>query len=143
MKQEFQIINERQTIDLAQAIAPHVGMGDVIALYGELGAGKTFFTQALCAALGVDEYVSSPSYILLNEYQGVMPIAHFDLYRLSSAEEVLELGIPDIFEQCLTIIEWPEIAQELFPQDAIHIHIRLDGDVREVLVDSEKDGFMI
>jgi tRNA threonylcarbamoyladenosine biosynthesis protein TsaE len=136
MKQELQITTEQQTIDLAATIAAKVTQGDVIALYGELGAGKTFFTQALCRALGVQEYVSSPSYILLNEYQAAFPIAHFDLYRLSSAEEALELGIPEIFEQCLTIIEWPGVAQELLPPDALHLYFELaDDDVRQVTIE--------
>jgi tRNA threonylcarbamoyladenosine biosynthesis protein TsaE len=126
--------SEAETIRLAEKISRQVTIGDVIALSGELGAGKTFFAQALCRFLGVTEYVSSPSFIILNEYEGRFPIAHYDLYRLGSVEEVLEVGIPEIFEQRLTIIEWYETAQELLPPETVYLDFLLVDDQRKVRV---------
>jgi len=123
---------EQKTSQLAEAIASQVDCGDVLALSGELGAGKTFFTQCLCRSLGITEYVSSPSYILLNEYAGKLPVAHFDLYRLDSLDEVLEIGLPDIIEQRLTVIEWYEIARELLPADTIYLDFEFTDSERLV-----------
>lgn len=131
MKKKIYLKCEQDTINLAQEIAPKLQLGSVIALTGELGAGKTFFTQQLCRFLGVTEIVSSPSYVLMNEYQGKHPIVHIDLYRLSSPEEVLELGFYDMMEHRITIIEWPEIALEFLPPNTIYITIRFVDGIRE------------
>ncbi len=125
MKQELVLKTEKETCDLAEIIAKQVKTGDVLALSGELGSGKTFFTQCVCRHLGVTEYVSSPSYVLLNEYKGKFPIAHFDLFRLESLEEVLEIGLADIIEQRLTIIEWYEIAGEILPEQTIYFNFEI------------------
>ncbi|MCF7919165.1 MAG: tRNA (adenosine(37)-N6)-threonylcarbamoyltransferase complex ATPase subunit type 1 TsaE [Candidatus Cloacimonetes bacterium] len=132
MEIEIILKTKKDTQRLAESIARQVKTGDVIALYGELGAGKTFFAQAFCRALGVEEYVSSPSFVIMNEYAGKFPVAHLDLYRLAAEEEIYELGLEDIMEQRVTIIEWPEIAQNILPLQTIHIHFKLDGDIRIV-----------
>jgi tRNA threonylcarbamoyladenosine biosynthesis protein TsaE len=105
-------------------------ISDVVALYGELGVGKTFFTRELCSFLEVRETVSSPSYVLMNEYDGKFPIFHLDLYRLNAAEEVLELGIHELFEKGILIIEWPEIAEEFLPQNTIKIKFKFENSHR-------------
>ena len=115
---------EEDTTFFAGQLAQKLKIGDVVALYGELGVGKTFFTQRLCNFLEVDEDVSSPSYILMNEYSGICTIRHFDLYRLESEEEVLELGLHDLYEDAITIIEWPEIAIGMLPENTIHIYFK-------------------
>ena len=124
--------SEQDTIDLAKEFAAQIKMGDVLALYGELGSGKTFFSRHLCKFLGVEEIVSSPSYVLMNEYHGKFPIAHLDFYRLGGVEEVLELGLHDIFESGVTIIEWPEIGEEILPEESIRLHFYFDGNLRWV-----------
>lgn len=124
MKEIKILKSEQDTSDLAKKIAPRLQLGSVIALYGQLGAGKTYFTQQLCKFLGVTENVSSPSYVLMNEYRGIFPITHIDLYRLSSPEEVLELGFYDMIEHRITIIEWPEIAEQFLPPKTIKINLK-------------------
>ncbi len=136
---EFKIISKEDTKTLARRIASHLQLGDVVALYGELGTGKTFFTQKLCTFLGVTENVSSPGYVLMNEYTGRFPICHLDLYRLDSYEEVLELGLHDIFEQNLTIIEWAEKAELLLPEKVIHIRFEFADPYRIVKIQSYKN----
>jgi tRNA threonylcarbamoyl adenosine modification protein YjeE len=131
---EFELKSEADTIDLAGKTAALCRAGDVIALHGELGTGKTFFTQHLCRFLGIDEIVSSPSYVLVNLYNGELPVTHADLYRLSSYEEVLELGLAEMFEGRLTLIEWPEVASEMLPAITVHLKFYFTGKHRKVKV---------
>ncbi len=134
MQEERILRSEDDTIEFAKELAPKLKKGDVLALYGELGAGKTFFTQQLCKFLGVKENVSSPSYVLMNEYHVNFIIRHLDLYRLDSAEEILELGLHDLYEDSITIIEWPEIAEGMLPENTIHIYFDFIDSNRKVTI---------
>lgn len=90
-------------------MAPHLQGGDLLVLSGPLGAGKTFFAQALCKALGVSSRVTSPTFALIHEYVGRLPIAHADLYRLNSALELSELGLAELRDEGrLLLVEWGE-----------------------------------
>lgn len=137
MQQERILKSEEDTINFAAELAKSVKKGDVLALYGELGVGKTFFTQHLCRSLGVTENVSSPSYVLMNEYEGELKILHLDLYRLDSSEEILELGLYELFEDAVTIIEWPEIAEDMLPKNTVHIHFEFAGSDRKVRINKK------
>lgn len=127
---KIEVRTKKETSELAKKIARNLQKNDVLALYGELGTGKTFFTQELCKYLAVKEFVTSPTFVIMNEYTGKFTIRHIDLYRLDSLEEVLELGIPDIFEDCLTIIEWAEKVEEILPENVWKIKIELQEDKR-------------
>jgi tRNA threonylcarbamoyladenosine biosynthesis protein TsaE len=106
----------------------------VIALHGNLGAGKTCFTQGLAQAAGVKEPVCSPTYTLISEYQGVIPFHHIDLYRLSGPEEAYDLGLDEYLEtDGITVIEWAERAAELIPPDAVHLRL-LRGDDEQLRI---------
>jgi len=131
---EYDLRTERDTIALAKLVASYLKAGDVIALYGELGAGKTFFTQQLCRFLGISEIVSSPSYVLINQYDGDIPVTHVDFYRLAAYEEVLELGLEEMLEDKITVIEWPEVAAEILPEDTLKIHFYFDGIKRKAII---------
>jgi len=139
MIQLIKLDSQKKTCQLAESIASQVNIGDVLALSGELGAGKTFFTQCFCKHLGVTEYVSSPSYILLNEYLGKFPIAHFDLYRLDSLDEVLETGLPDFIELRVTVIEWYEVARNLLPENTIYLDFEITETKRLVRINTKRD----
>jgi len=132
MNRSVNLYSEKDTIKLAEEIAPTLKKGDIIALFGELGTGKTFFTKQLCSFLGVKENVSSPSYVLMNEYSGKFPIYHIDLYRLESEEEVLELGIHEFLDQGLTIIEWPELIKNILPERTSNISFSFEDGFRKV-----------
>lgn len=116
-----------ETWALAAELAAELGAGTVMALHGELGAGKTCFIQGLAAALGIDEPITSPTYTLIGEYEGRLPLHHIDLYRLSGPTEALGLGLEEYFDaNGITAIEWAERAEGLLPPDLIHIRIAAD-----------------
>ena len=134
MSKKILLKTENDTIKLAEKIAADLAGNEVIALYGELGTGKTFFSQALCKFLGVTEYVSSPSYVIMNEYEGFFHINHLDLYRLKSPEEVLELGLEEVMENGVTIIEWPESAEIMLPKRVLKIRFDFDNNQRTATI---------
>ena len=106
--------------------------GDIITLAGTLGAGKTALTQAIGRGLGLDPriYITSPTFGLLHEYQGRIPLYHLDLYRLGSEEEIESLGFPEYFYgHGLTVIEWPERLGTLMPAERLHIELVISGEI--------------
>ena len=118
-----------ETWALAAELADELGPGTVMALHGDLGAGKTCFIQGYAAALGIDEPITSPTYTLIGEYEGRLPLHHLDLYRLSGPEEALGLGLDEYFDiDGITAIEWAERAEGLLPPDILHIQIVADDD---------------
>ncbi len=113
---------------LAREIAPTLKKGDVIALYGDLGAGKTTFARALLHALGVTGDVPSPTFTLVQTYEinGLL-ISHFDLYRLKSSDELDELGWDDALHDGAAIVEWPERTGSRLPARHKEMHFMLDA----------------
>lgn len=126
------IINSLEEID--EAARQFVEMMDdrtVYAFYGEMGAGKTTFINALSRALGVeDDATGSPSFAIVNEYRSDTTaelIYHFDLYRLESVEEALDLGVEDYFDSgALCLIEWPERVEDILPDDTVKVTIKVE-----------------
>lgn len=118
---------ERDTRRLARVLAGCLPHTATVALYGPLGAGKTYLVRCLAQALHVQDNVSSPSYVLLHEYEGPVPMFHLDLYRLSSEEEVWELGLRDMIGRGLLVVEWPELAEALLPPDALRVRLSREG----------------
>ena len=106
-------------------------MGDhhVFAFYGSMGAGKTTFIKAICEELGVEDVVTSPTFAIVNEYEGSVPIYHFDFYRIKKLEEVYDMGYEDYFySDGLCFIEWPEMMEELLPDNAVKVSIKENAD---------------
>lgn len=114
----------------AQKLLDMAGERRVFAFDAPMGAGKTTLIKALCECLGVREYVTSPTFAIINEYQsGMRPVFHFDLYRLRNLNEALDIGIEDYLdsgEYCF--IEWPEVVRDLLPEDALRVEIRVNED---------------
>ena len=131
---EYKAQAKSDFMKLAKEFSAHVKRGDVILMYGNLGAGKTYFTNKLCANLGVKTIVNSPSYILLNEYEGNVNVYHYDLYRLSAAHEVIDLGIIDRIPEGITIVEWPELIEEYLPKRRYEIHFEHNGTKRNIKI---------
>lgn len=121
---EFLIHSEQMTEQLGARLAERLQPGDVIAYYGDLGAGKTAFTRGLAAGLGIRERVTSPTYTIVNEYlSGRMPLFHFDMYRLGSADELFDIGWEDyLVRGGVCAVEWSENVDEIF-EDPIVVRI--------------------
>ena len=115
-------------------LAAELGPGDVVALTGELGAGKTCFTQGLARGLGVSGRAVSPTFVLINEYRGRLPVHHVDAYRTSSLTELLDLGLEDLFGgDGVTIVEWADKLAPLLPPRTVRVHIEGVGDEPRVI----------
>ncbi len=122
MTRTFTTISEDHTLDVARSFAADLRRGDVVALYGELGAGKTQFVKGVCRHFGVHELVASPTFILLNRYSGTdesgreLLIYHVDLYRVKSLDEVYDLGFEEFSSgDGICLIEWAERMSQLLP----------------------------
>ena len=109
--------------EAAKQFVNAIGNHRVFAFYGHMGAGKTTFIKAICEELGVKDVITSPTFAIVNEYDG--PIYHFDFYRIKKLEEVYDMGYEDYFYSgALCFIEWPELIEELLPTDAVKVSIR-------------------
>jgi len=121
--------DEAATAALGAAIARRLKTGDAVLLEGELGSGKTTLARAILRALGVAEYVPSPSFTLVQAYETPgLTVRHFDLYRVSAANELNELGLDDALAEGAVLIEWPERAREQMPTNALEIQLTASGE---------------
>ncbi|HBX76106.1 MAG TPA: tRNA (adenosine(37)-N6)-threonylcarbamoyltransferase complex ATPase subunit type 1 TsaE [Acidimicrobiaceae bacterium] len=110
------------TLQLASSLAEVVVPGDVILLTGELGAGKTAFTQGFGRGLGVTEPITSPTFTLVHEYEGRIPIFHLDVYRLKHLDEALDLALPEMIDgDAVTVIEWGDVISTILPPQYLQI----------------------
>ena len=128
---------DRVAADFVKILAE--GPSKVVAFYAEMGAGKTTFIKALCAQLGVDAEVNSPTFAIVNDYPSPNgSVFHFDYYRIKSLSEAYDIGSEDYFYSgCICLIEWPEKMEALLPEDAIVVRISvLDDGRREMLVEN-------
>jgi len=126
---------ETQTI--GERLGARLTAGAVIACTGELGAGKTCFLQGLARGLGVTSGVTSPTFVLVNQYRGRMPIYHLDAYRTGSLTELVDLGLEEMLHgDGVTVIEWADKLLPLLPARTIHVHLQGLGDEpREITID--------
>lgn len=119
-----------ETEALGQKLAQKLQGGEVIAFTGDLGAGKTAFTRGLARGLGITDRVTSPTFTIVNEYEGGrLPLFHFDMYRLSSSDELYDIGWEDYLARGgVCAVEWSEIVEDALESDAIRVDIKNDGD---------------
>ena len=126
--------SENETIREGEKLGRKLKPGAVIALYGDLGAGKTAFTRGLAVGLGIKMCVSSPTFTIVNEYPGGIPLFHFDMYRLESENELFDIGWDDYHDRGgVCVVEWSEKVPGAFTNDAIVVKIEnLGGDTRRL-----------
>ena len=128
MKQyQFISKNETDTKNFAKTLAPLLTKKDIIVLSGDLGSGKTKFTEGILSYLGLEHEISSPTFTIVNEYQKEdLSIYHFDVYRLEDVSEFYEIGGEEYFEHGICLIEWGEIISEALPKNYLHITFSKD-----------------
>ena len=121
---EIKIENLDNIRAAAREFIQNMGDAHVFAFYGKMGAGKTTFVKAICEELGVKDVITSPTFAIINEYEGDETIYHFDFYRIKKLEEVYDMGYEDYFYSgALCFIEWPELIEEILPDDAVRVSI--------------------
>ncbi|MBO4463917.1 MAG: tRNA (adenosine(37)-N6)-threonylcarbamoyltransferase complex ATPase subunit type 1 TsaE [Prevotella sp.] len=132
---QIRIDDISQIREAARQFVEQIGEHRVFAFYGKMGAGKTTFIKAICEELGVTDVITSPTFAIVNEYEG--PIYHFDFYRIKRIEEVYDMGYEDYFYSgALCFIEWPELIEELLPDDAVRVNIVEQPDGSRLVSDS-------
>ncbi|MFB6468471.1 tRNA (adenosine(37)-N6)-threonylcarbamoyltransferase complex ATPase subunit type 1 TsaE [Cytobacillus sp. Hz8] len=120
----YKIVSDKpeKTMEIAYKLAQKLQSGDVIALEGDLGAGKTTFTKGIAEGLGIRRNVNSPTFTIIKEYKGSLPLYHMDVYRLENADE--DLGFDEYFEgDGVTVIEWAHMIQDQLPDSLLLIHL--------------------
>ncbi len=122
---EIKIQDLEHISEAAKQFVDQIGSHKVFAFYGSMGAGKTTFIKAVCEELGVEDVITSPTFAIVNEYTGKEgTIYHFDFYRIKKLEEVYDMGYEDYFYSgALCFIEWPELIEEVLPDDAVKVSI--------------------
>ena len=126
--------NESETRFEGEKLGRTLSPGTVVALFGELGAGKTTFTRGLAAGLGISMSVSSPTFTIINEYSGTIPLFHFDMFRLESEDELFDIGWDDYLDRGgVCVVEWSEKVSGAFLTGAISVKIEnLGGNMRRL-----------
>ena len=133
---EYRSNSEQDTEDLGRRLGERLEPGAVVAYTGDLGAGKTAFTRGLARGLGVPDQVTSPTFTIVNEYEGGrLPLFHFDMYRLGSADELFDIGWEDYLARGgVCAVEWSENVDEALEEDAIRVDIRRgEGDSQRII----------
>lgn len=131
------VLKNIDEIDVAaQKFIDAMGDNTIFAFYGKMGAGKTTFIKAVCEALGVKDVINSPTFAIVNEYLAGNgePIYHFDFYRIKKEQEVLDIGYEEyVYSDCLCFMEWPELIEDLLPEDAVKVTIAEQEDGSRII----------
>lgn len=139
------LASHEDTLNLGKKIGDVLKPGDILLLEGDLGAGKTTFTQGLAEGLGVDEFVNSPTFVIINEYfSGHLPLYHMDLYRLEDEAQLYDLGVEEyFFGNGVSVVEWPEIVLSLLPEAYTRLTFLREGQGREVKITTRGNDYHI
>lgn len=126
--------NESETYKLGKYIGERLSRGAVLSLNGDLGAGKTHMTKGIAEGMGIKDYITSPSFTILNTYDGVIPLYHFDVYRIDDIREMYEIGFDEyLYGDGVCVIEWGNMVSELLPENHINVTIvKLEDDMRGI-----------
>ena len=126
---------EENTKEIGYRLGKLLTPGSVICLIGDLGAGKTTMTQSLAKAIGVDDYITSPTFTIVNEYEGNMPLYHFDVYRIGSSEEMYDIGYDEYINSGgVCIIEWANLIEDILPDEYLDIELNYKDMGREMIL---------
>ncbi|HIV02557.1 MAG TPA: tRNA (adenosine(37)-N6)-threonylcarbamoyltransferase complex ATPase subunit type 1 TsaE [Candidatus Aphodoplasma excrementigallinarum] len=140
--EHYQSNSREETVTIAENFAKTLQKGDIVCLYGGLGAGKTAFVSGVAKGLGYQGYTSSPTFTLMNEYIAALPIYHFDVYRIAGSDEMEAVGIDDyLFGDGVCLIEWPDKIADLLPEAVIRVEIlksSTDENQRTITIERER-----
>lgn len=141
--EQYRVNSREETVQIASEFAKTLHKGDIVCLYGDLGAGKTAFVSGVAKGLGYEGYTSSPTFTLMNEYPASIPIYHFDVYRIGSSDEMYDIGIDDfLFGNGVCLIEWPDKIADLLPEAVVLVEIKKDSaigdDYREITIERKR-----
>lgn len=133
MQKVYELKNIDETRAWARNFAKTLRAPCVVALHGDLGMGKSEIARTIIQTLrGTDTVVPSPTFTIVQNYDG---ISHFDLYRIEDKSELVEIGLPYAIQNDITLIEWPEIASDILPDNTIHVYLTGDGDMRKLVIE--------
>jgi tRNA threonylcarbamoyladenosine biosynthesis protein TsaE len=137
---EFIVDKVEQTMELGIQLGSLAQAGDIICLIGDLGTGKTHMTKGIAQGLIVEDYITSPTFTIVNEYMGRLKLHHFDVYRVNDPDEIAAIGFDEyIFSDAVSIIEWANYIEELIPKEHIRINInklpQLGENFRRIVID--------
>lgn len=141
---KYQSNSPEETKRFAEAFAKRLSPGSVVTLDGDLGAGKTAFVQGMAKGLGITDYISSPTFTIINCYEGRLPLYHFDVYRICDYDEMYEIGYEEyINSEGVCVIEWSELIREILPPERYAVRILKDlekgEDYREIIIEEIKE----
>lgn len=138
---EIKLSNLEETEKFGIKLGEALRSGDILCLNGDLGAGKTTITKSIGVGLGVEEYITSPTFALINQYMGRVPVYHFDVYRLENAHELYDLGFDEYFYgKGVCIIEWADKIDRMIPTDRIVIDIEMGNSIDERILNIHGHG---
>ena len=132
--------NSADTKKIAAEFVKTLHEGDVICMYGDLGAGKTAFAQGLAQGLNIGEPITSPTFTIVNEYYGDLPLYHFDVYRIADPDEMYEVGYEEyVYGDGVSVIEWAELIEDILPENRYNVTIKKDmakgEDYRKIIIE--------
>lgn len=132
-------LNEQQTFNIAYDLAKDASRGDIFCLIGDLGVGKTIFSKGFAKGLGIDEHITSPTFTIVQEYNGEIPLYHFDMYRIEDEDELEMIGYEDyFFGQGVCLVEWANNVPDAIPANAKWIYVEKDleqgFDYRKIII---------
>lgn len=127
--------NEEKTREIGSKLGKLLTPKSVICLIGDLGAGKTTMTQSLAKSLEVQDYITSPTFTIVNEYEGKIPLYHFDVYRIGSSEEMYDIGFDEYIDgEGVCIIEWANLIEDILPEEYLYIQMNYKESGREMIL---------
>lgn len=129
-----------ETQKIAADFAKTLKKGDTVCMYGDLGAGKTAFVQGMAKGLGITDHITSPTFTIVNEYEGDMPLYHFDVYRIADSDEMYEIGYEEyVYGDGISVIEWAELIEDILPDDRYSVTVlkdlTQDEDYRKIIIE--------
>lgn len=134
--------SESETVGFGREFAKRLREGNLVALYGDLGAGKTQFVKGVCDTFKVKEVVNSPTFTIVNEYHGTLPVFHIDLYRMKNIQEIMDIGFDEYLESGgICLVEWAEKLEGIIPEERYDVKMAVvDDTTREITIAAVDDG---